>query len=55
METFDFWAKEWSVITQAPHIALGGLVVFLMATWSVAKWHYSGRLASFKAQIDLLT
>jgi hypothetical protein len=49
METFEFWAREWPIITQAPHIAVAGLFVVLVAAWSIAKWHYSGELASLKA------
>jgi hypothetical protein len=54
METFDFWAKEWPVITQAPHIALAGLVVVLAVTWSAAKRYYSDQLSSQKERIELL-
>lgn len=54
MESFDFWAKEWPVITQAPHIALGGLVVVVAVIWSVATSRYSDQLASLKVQIELL-
>jgi hypothetical protein len=54
MENFEFWAKEWPVITQAPHFALGGLVAVLVATWSITKWHYSSQLACLKERIELL-
>jgi hypothetical protein len=54
MESFDFWAREWPLITQAPHIALAGLVAVLVAAWSITKWHYSGRLACLKERIEML-
>jgi hypothetical protein len=54
METFEFWAREWPVITQAPHIVLGGLFAALVAAWTVTKWHYSSRLGSLTERIELL-
>jgi hypothetical protein len=54
METLDFWAREWPVITEAPHLVLGGLIAVVAAMWSVTKWHYSGQLASLKGRIKLL-
>jgi hypothetical protein len=54
MKTFEFWATEWSVITQAPHIDLAGLVVVLAATSSVTKCHYSSQLGSPKERIATL-
>jgi hypothetical protein len=39
MDSFDFWAKEWPVVTQAPLIVIpGAIVVFLLGvgiTWSL--------------------
>jgi hypothetical protein len=54
MENFDFFAKEWPVITQAPHIALAGLFAVLVAAWSVTKWHYTSQLASLRERVELL-
>jgi hypothetical protein len=53
METIDFWAEEWRVIAQAPHIALGGLIAVPVATWLITNWHYSGRVASLKERIEI--
>jgi hypothetical protein len=50
MLNFDFWDKEWPVITGAPHIVLGGLFILIVAIFLLVRWPYSREIAGLKAE-----
>ena len=49
MLNFDFWDKEWPVITGGPHIVLGGLTILVAAIFLLVRWFYSREIAGLKA------
>jgi|ERR1700730_4542152 hypothetical protein len=48
MPDLDFWAKEWPVIRDAPHLVLGGIIIIIAITgsiiWLIINWGYRQRL-----------
>jgi hypothetical protein len=52
--SFDFWDKEWPVITGAPHIVLGGLFILVVAIFLLVRWAYSREIAGLKAESGAL-
>src|ERR1700730_6600059 len=48
MPDLDFWAKEWPVIRDAPHLVLGGIIIMIAITgsiiWLIINWGYRQRL-----------
>jgi hypothetical protein len=51
---FDFWDKEWPVITGAPHIVIGGALALIAIVFLIVRWGYSREVAGQKAQIATL-
>jgi Tfp pilus assembly protein PilO len=51
---FDWWDKEWPVITGAPHIVFAGVVVIIGVVFMIVRWGYSREIASKAAEISTL-
>ena len=54
MLNFDFWDREWPVITGAPHIVAGGLFLLVVAIFLLVRWAYSREIAGLKAESGAL-
>jgi hypothetical protein len=54
MLNFDFWDREWPVITAAPHIVLWGTVIIIAVVFFVVRWGYSREVAGRKAETAVL-
>jgi hypothetical protein len=50
---FDFWEKEWPVVTGAPHILFWAVVVVILVILLISvilRWGYSREIAGLKAE-----
>jgi hypothetical protein len=54
---FEFWAKEWPVIAQAPHIVIPGVILLVLAAWFAAwffaRMVYVRQIATLRERITL--
>jgi hypothetical protein len=52
----DFLAKEWPVITGAPHLVFGGIITIIAFTglimWFLFSWSYRRQIDGLKAQSE---
>jgi DNA repair ATPase RecN len=48
----DFWSKEWPMITGAPHLFFGGILVISAVIWFLVNWAYRHRFAAKDDQLD---
>jgi hypothetical protein len=53
MDTFDFWIKEWPLITQAPYIVIPGAVLVCLAGWFVARSWYAQQIETLRERLTL--
>ena len=47
---FTFWAHEWPLIKDAPHLAIGGAIVIALAVWAFVSWAYRRKIAVLRAE-----
>ena len=53
MENFDFWAKEWPVIAQAPHLVIPGVVALFGLAWWIAGLWYKQQIETLRERLTL--
>jgi hypothetical protein len=53
MGDFDFWAKEWPVITGAPHIVIVGAIVLAGIITIIVRWGYSREIVGLKQEKNI--
>ena len=45
-----FWTREWPLISDAPHLAIGGAIVIALVVWALVSWAYRRKIAILKAE-----
>ena len=45
-----FWTQEWPLITNAPHLAIGGATVIALVVWAFVSSAYGRKIARLKAE-----
>jgi hypothetical protein len=44
-----FWAQEWPLVRDAPHLTIGGVIVVALTVWALVSWAYRRKIAALKA------
>ena len=45
-----FWTQEWPLISNAPHLAIGGAIVIALVVWTLVSSVYRRRIARLRAE-----
>jgi hypothetical protein len=45
-----FWSQEWPLISNAPHLAIGGAILIALVVWALVSSAYRRRVARFRAE-----
>src|SRR5262245_25113274 len=47
---FNFWAQEWPLISNAPHLAIGGAIGIALVVWTLVSSAYRRRIARLRGE-----
>jgi hypothetical protein len=47
---FNFWAQEWPLISNAPHLAIGGAIGIALVVWTLVSSAHRRRITRFRAE-----